>query len=193
MIDLERVWLVARVFEPDIPKVEGGRSAWFAIEGYAQPFTIDETNATLVTVGRVEQPLPVGEARDVVCQCVGELAATLKPEYAEALRRIEIDGVPVKDYAHEVASPSATPASGCSAPAKRYGSRSRRRAAHAQCTDASTVRAGDRRRISSTKITNASGRALSGALERHHPPRAFQEWPADALLGAFLTLPDRAP
>jgi RNA polymerase sigma factor (sigma-70 family) len=51
-----------------------------------------------------------GEARDgarddelhrVVCKCVGELARTLKPEYADALRRIEIDGVSVKDYADQ--------------------------------------------------------------------------------------------
>src|SRR4051812_46231380 len=34
-----------------------------------------------------------------VCRCVGQLADTLKPEYADALRRIEIEGVPVKDYA----------------------------------------------------------------------------------------------
>jgi RNA polymerase sigma-70 factor (ECF subfamily) len=37
----------------------------------------------------------------VVCKCVGELAATLKPEYAEALRRVEIEGVSVKDYAEQ--------------------------------------------------------------------------------------------
>jgi RNA polymerase sigma factor (sigma-70 family) len=39
--------------------------------------------------------------RQAVCQCVRRLAATLKPEYAGALERIEIDGVPVKDYANE--------------------------------------------------------------------------------------------
>jgi len=41
------------------------------------------------------------ELERVVCACVGDLAATLKPEYAAALRRIEIDGVAVKDYAAE--------------------------------------------------------------------------------------------
>jgi cobalt-zinc-cadmium efflux system membrane fusion protein len=56
VIDLDRVWLTARVFEPDAPKVQGARSAWFTIEGYEQPFTVDETNATLVTVGRVIDP-----------------------------------------------------------------------------------------------------------------------------------------
>ena len=41
------------------------------------------------------------EVRDAVCRCVGTLATTLKPEYAEALQRVEVDGVAVKDYAVE--------------------------------------------------------------------------------------------
>jgi RNA polymerase sigma-70 factor (ECF subfamily) len=45
----------------------------------------------------------IGDGRDepagVACRCVTRLAETLKPEYADALRRIEIDGVAVKDYA----------------------------------------------------------------------------------------------
>jgi len=40
-----------------------------------------------------------GELAGIVCHCVAQLADTLKPEYADALRRIEIDGVAVKDYA----------------------------------------------------------------------------------------------
>lgn len=36
-----------------------------------------------------------------ICACVSRMAATLKPEYAEALQRIEVDGVAVKDYAVE--------------------------------------------------------------------------------------------
>lgn len=42
------------------------------------------------------------ELSNVVCACVAQLANTLKPEYADALRRIEIDQVPVKDYAEAV-------------------------------------------------------------------------------------------
>lgn len=42
------------------------------------------------------------EAHGAVCQCVKTLAETLDPKYAEALRRIELDGVAVKDYAAEV-------------------------------------------------------------------------------------------
>ncbi|PCC73088.1 RNA polymerase sigma-70 factor, ECF subfamily [Nannocystis exedens] len=44
---------------------------------------------------------PASETHGAVCQCVGQLADNLKPEYAEALRRIELDGVAVKDYAAE--------------------------------------------------------------------------------------------
>jgi len=39
------------------------------------------------------------ELAGFACHCVAQLADTLKPEYADALRRIEVDGVPVKDYA----------------------------------------------------------------------------------------------
>ncbi len=44
-----------------------------------------------------------GEADDglhgAVCECVSRLASTLKPEYADALQQIELEGVSVKDYA----------------------------------------------------------------------------------------------
>jgi membrane fusion protein, heavy metal efflux system len=56
VIDLDRVWLVANVFEPDVPRVEGAHGAWFTIEGYAQPFTVDESSGKLVTIGRVVDP-----------------------------------------------------------------------------------------------------------------------------------------
>lgn len=44
-------------------------------------------------------PEPEPELQQAICHCVGELATTLKDEYADALRAIEIDGVPVKDFA----------------------------------------------------------------------------------------------
>lgn len=43
-----------------------------------------------------------GELEAVACKCVAELATTLKPDYALALKRIEVDGVSVKDFAAEV-------------------------------------------------------------------------------------------
>ena len=39
------------------------------------------------------------DTRSEVCQCINRLATTLKPEYAEALQAIEVDGQPVKAYA----------------------------------------------------------------------------------------------
>jgi RNA polymerase sigma-70 factor (ECF subfamily) len=45
-----------------------------------------------------EPPEPI---RGEVCRCVARLADTLKPEYAQALRRIEVDGVPVTTFAEE--------------------------------------------------------------------------------------------
>lgn len=42
------------------------------------------------------------ELHGVVCKCVAELASTLKPEYADALRMIEVEGVSVKDYADQI-------------------------------------------------------------------------------------------
>lgn len=41
------------------------------------------------------------ELRDTVCRCVGKLAETLKPEYAEALRRIDVEETPVNEYAEQ--------------------------------------------------------------------------------------------
>lgn len=41
------------------------------------------------------------ELMRTVCDCASHLLGTLKPEYAEALRRVELDGVSVKDFAFE--------------------------------------------------------------------------------------------
>ena len=42
------------------------------------------------------------ESRQNVCQCVSHLAQDLKPEYAEALHRVEVEGTPVKTLAEEL-------------------------------------------------------------------------------------------
>jgi len=41
------------------------------------------------------------DTRNAVCRCVTSLAGTLKPEYAAALRRVEVDGISVREYADE--------------------------------------------------------------------------------------------
>jgi RNA polymerase sigma-70 factor (ECF subfamily) len=45
---------------------------------------------------------PVGETRDAVCKCVGRIAEDFKPEYAHALKRVEVEGIAVKDLADEL-------------------------------------------------------------------------------------------
>jgi RNA polymerase sigma factor (sigma-70 family) len=48
-----------------------------------------------------EDAVPEAELTEAVCRCVHTLVGTLKPEYAEALRRVEMDGVPVGAFAEE--------------------------------------------------------------------------------------------
>ncbi len=47
------------------------------------------------------EPDDVAEVRGRPCQCVSHLAAALGPDQAQALQRIEVDGVPVADLARE--------------------------------------------------------------------------------------------
>lgn len=44
---------------------------------------------------------PDDALRKAVCSCVSALADALKPELSAAIRRVEVDGVAVKDYARE--------------------------------------------------------------------------------------------
>jgi RNA polymerase sigma factor (sigma-70 family) len=45
------------------------------------------------------QEEPAAELEAEICACVSRLAATLKPEYAEALQAIEVEGTAVKAFA----------------------------------------------------------------------------------------------
>lgn len=44
---------------------------------------------------------PPEAMRSEVCKCVARLVETLKPEYADALRRIEVEGISVAGFADE--------------------------------------------------------------------------------------------
>jgi RNA polymerase sigma-70 factor (ECF subfamily) len=41
------------------------------------------------------------ELFETVCACVMDLVGTLKPEYAASIRRVDLDGIPVKTFAAE--------------------------------------------------------------------------------------------
>jgi RNA polymerase sigma-70 factor (ECF subfamily) len=50
---------------------------------------------------------PPAEIHDEICGCVTRLAATLKPEYEQAIRRVEVEGAAVNEFAAETGiSPS---------------------------------------------------------------------------------------
>jgi RNA polymerase sigma factor (sigma-70 family) len=44
---------------------------------------------------------PTTDMETEICACVSRLAATMKPEYAEALEAIEVAGTPVKTFAEQ--------------------------------------------------------------------------------------------
>jgi RNA polymerase sigma-70 factor (ECF subfamily) len=44
---------------------------------------------------------PDAELENVVCACVLSLVETIKPEYGAAIRRVDLDGLSVRDYAGE--------------------------------------------------------------------------------------------
>ena len=59
-----------------------------------------EARALATLAGELEGTVePPPEIQAEVCACVRRLAATLKPEYAEALASVDVDGLPVKQYA----------------------------------------------------------------------------------------------
>lgn len=53
----------------------------------------------LEELSRELSAMPEPETHQAICQCVKGVAATLKPEYAQALQAVEVEGQAVKDFA----------------------------------------------------------------------------------------------
>jgi len=68
-------------------------------------FRRQEARDRVLTQASVEagEPETAGDAEleAVVCACVMEMVDTLKPEYAAAVRRVDLDGLSVRGYAEE--------------------------------------------------------------------------------------------
>ncbi len=47
----------------------------------------------------LDEAIPPPDVADQICACVSRLAGTLKPEYADALAMVDVQGMSVKDYA----------------------------------------------------------------------------------------------
>lgn len=56
VMDLDRVWLEVQIYEPDIPRVENARNAWFTVEGRDRRFEVNESNGRVVALGRALDP-----------------------------------------------------------------------------------------------------------------------------------------
>jgi RNA polymerase sigma factor (sigma-70 family) len=54
---------------------------------------------TVASAGEPTEPGVDEALRDEACACALRLLPTIKPEYAEALRRVDVEGASVKDYA----------------------------------------------------------------------------------------------
>jgi len=55
--------------------------------------------ATAGFARQLTEPERESAARREICACVSRLARTLKPEYAEVLRQVEVEGVPLQEFA----------------------------------------------------------------------------------------------
>lgn len=86
---------------------EGSATAWFyrslrnALIDHYRRGGASERALAAVAAELDEAQAPDVELQDAVCKCVGRLATTLKPEYAEALQRVEVDGLSVQSFAAE--------------------------------------------------------------------------------------------
>ena len=99
----------ARSLEKVPLEAEERVTAWFyrvlrngVIDHYRRQGVSERALGSLQKELEQEAPEPSPDERDAVCRCVSRLSDTLKPEYAAALRRVEVDGVSVRDYATEV-------------------------------------------------------------------------------------------
>lgn len=99
-------------FVKSLEKGEGVRDdesavAWFyrllrnaVIDQYRRDTT--KNRALELLAGEMKDAVePPPEIAGAICSCIGELAANLKPEYAEAIQRVEVEGVPVQQFAQQ--------------------------------------------------------------------------------------------
>jgi len=104
--------ILQEAFARGLEKLENLRDgeavvAWFyrtlrnaTVDYYRRTKSADGALARFAAeIETAEEPVETMQAE--VCKCVARLAGTLKPEYADALRRIEVDGVSVTDFADE--------------------------------------------------------------------------------------------
>jgi RNA polymerase sigma-70 factor (ECF subfamily) len=104
--------ILQEAFARGIDRIESLRDeeaivAWFyrvlrnAVFDYYRRSSVSTRGLEALAKESEQAPTSNDEPSEGVCKCVGHLATKLKPEYAEALQRIEVDGVAVKAFAEE--------------------------------------------------------------------------------------------
>jgi RNA polymerase sigma-70 factor (ECF subfamily) len=93
------------VARPEQAPVDEGVVPWFyrtlrnaAIDQFRRRGAADRAHEAFARELETHEA-PTSELEGEICACVSRLAATLKPEYAEALEVIEVGGTPVKAFA----------------------------------------------------------------------------------------------
>ena len=104
--------ILQEAFARGLPKLETLRdgeavTAWFyrtlrnaIIDHHRRGQVADRALAQFAAEIETAQE-PPDAVRDEVCKCVARLAGTLKTDYAEALQRIDVDGLSMKTFADE--------------------------------------------------------------------------------------------
>ena len=91
----------------DTLRDEEAVTAWFyrvlrnALTDHYRRRGVEQRALQRVAAESETSALPDDELMQAVCACAAELVDTLKPEYAAALRRVDLDGAPVADFAAE--------------------------------------------------------------------------------------------
>jgi RNA polymerase sigma-70 factor (ECF subfamily) len=95
------------VERPDRAPVDEGLVPWFyralrnaAIDRFRRQGASSRAVAAFAREME-EHAAPTVEMEHEICACVATLAATLKPEYAEALQEIDVNGTAVKTFAEK--------------------------------------------------------------------------------------------
>ena len=97
---------VVRALEAGFPADDaGGAVAWFhrilrnAIVDQARRRGVEARALTQLEVSTVADP----ELEGVVCECIGDALSTMKPEYADIVRQVDLEERPVPEVARALA------------------------------------------------------------------------------------------
>jgi len=97
---------VRGVERSDSIRDEGSATAWFyrmlrnaLVDHYRRRGAEARALVEVADVMETTQPPPDDELMGAVCDCIGSLVETLKSDYADAIRQVDLGGASLKDFA----------------------------------------------------------------------------------------------